>query len=421
MQAVIPDEPEERWSLARRFAVRFLLSYFLLLLLTYDHVLLFVPRSEPVVRKYVELWYPIVVWVGKSVLHLDQDIYLLKSEADGISNTAFGTVFFFCSVALAAVAAGIWAALDRRRDEGRLSAWLRYLLRFMLAVTLIHYGAIKLIPAQMTAPPPLSLLLPRVADLTRMQLLWIFTGTSPVYESLTGLAELTGGVLLLFRRTTLLGALICAADMAMVVTLNFCYDVHVKLLSLHLLAMALLLVAPDLRRLSDLFFFDRRVERRAEPALFTRRRLDRAAQAVLLLFGLASMALGLSSAWKIYQMFHPPKPPLYGLWTVEEFRAEAGPPPWRTVMVFRSGAVRVERTDGSWTTLPAEVKDQARRIRFEAGSFSFSAPEADDVVLNGVWNGRPARVRLRRMELTRRSFHWFVDLREGDEEALKEK
>ena len=66
-----------------------------------------------------------------------------------------------------------------------------------------------------------------------------------------------GGTLRYFRRTTTLGALIVAFVMTNVVMLNFCYDVPVKLFSLHILAFALFLVAPDAKRLVTFFLSPR--------------------------------------------------------------------------------------------------------------------------------------------------------------------
>jgi hypothetical protein len=272
MQALLTEEPQKRWSFAQRVAFRFVFSYFVLYT---NGMISLIPFSGAVLRRIVALWYPVVVWVGKDVLHLQQDIYLL-GEVDGISNTAYGTVLFFCYLVVAAVAAGIWSVLDRRRPHyERLNAWFRYLLRFTLAMTMIRYGAIKILPSQMPSPPPLQFMTQRIGDLTHMRLLWLFTGASPAYETLVGCAEMLGGVLLLFRRTTLLGALLCAANLTMVVLLNVCFNVHVKLYSMHLLFTALVLAAPDLRRLADLLLFNRPVEPREERPLFADRRLDR--------------------------------------------------------------------------------------------------------------------------------------------------
>jgi hypothetical protein len=428
-----PEAMHERdpsWSPALRFAFRFLFSYFVL----YSHGMIgLLPFSEVVLRKYVELWYPVVAWVGKDVLHLQQDIYLLKSEIDGVSNTAFGTVLFFCYVALALIAAAVWSLLDRKRPHyRRLYAWFRFALRFSLALAMIRYGAIKIIPAQMASPPPLSLLALRLGDFTRMRLLWLFTGTSPAYESLVGCAEMLGGVLLLFRRTTLLGALVCAADLTMVVILNFCYDVHVKIYSMHLLFMALLLIAPDLRRLADMLIFNRRVEPREERPLFADRRLDRLPQVFLIAFGLYVMWTGFSYGQVLYQRFHPPKPPLHGIWSVEELTVNGeeipratDPERWRTLLFQRVGSVRVEKAIGSWETFNVDVDPRQRMLRLGTeqrwrGRFNFAEPEEDVLTLDGQLDGKRTRIRLSRMALTRESFHWFIDLREGDEEAVKE-
>ena len=55
--------------------------------------------------------------------------------------------------------------------------------------------------------------------------------------------------MLLFRRTTTLGALVSIAVLGNVAMLNYCYDVPVKLYSSHLLFMAIVLLAKDARRL----------------------------------------------------------------------------------------------------------------------------------------------------------------------------
>jgi hypothetical protein len=68
-----------------------------------------------------------------------------------------------------------------------------------------------------------------------------------------------GGALLLFRRTTLLGALILIGVLANVVMLNLNFEVPVKLLSTHLLLMAVFLALPDLHRVLDLFVRNRPV------------------------------------------------------------------------------------------------------------------------------------------------------------------
>jgi hypothetical protein len=106
----------------------------------------------------------------------------------------------------------------------------------------------KVIPSQMPPPRPQTLLQP-VGDLSPMGLLWLSMGAAPAYQAFAGAAETLAGLLILWRRTATLGALLAAGVMANVVMLNLCYDVPVKLFSSHLLLIALLLVAPELPRL----------------------------------------------------------------------------------------------------------------------------------------------------------------------------
>jgi len=92
-----------------------------------------------------------------------------------------------------------------------------------------------------------------VGVLTPQALLWSFMGSSRAYTIFVGAGELTGAMLLCFRRTTTLGALLLTAILANVLAMNLAYDVGVKLTAANLLAMAIILVGYDGRRLFDLF------------------------------------------------------------------------------------------------------------------------------------------------------------------------
>ena len=95
-----------------------------------------------------------------------------------------------------------------------------------------------------------------------------------------------GGILLVFPRTTMLGALVCFADMIEIFALNMTYDVPVKLFSFHLILMSLILLAPDFSRLVAFFFLGRDVKPPSQPHLFVTRRANRIALAVQVIFGI---------------------------------------------------------------------------------------------------------------------------------------
>lgn len=411
MESTIVEGP--RWSPATRIAFRFFFSYFCL---AYFLVwaISFLPFRGYLLGKYAELGYAAVVWLENHLLHTGLEVYQLDGSP-GISNTYYGTVVFGCYLVIAAFATAVWSVLDRRRLQyTRLHQIFRYLLRFMLATIMIHYGVLKIIPVQMTSPLPLGALTQPLGDLTRMRLLWLFTGASSSYETLVGCAELLGAALLLLPRTTLLGGLICAANLSMVVVLNFCYDVHVKLISLHLLVMALLLVAPDVPRLANVFLFNRATEPARTPPLFTNRWLNQAPQLLLLVFGLYTIVAGFRESWERYKPFHPLRPPLYGVWNVEELAIDGREVPpsaerWRRVTFGKPSQLRVENMIDQYESykLTLNLKDRTMVLSGpRPASFSI-LPGEDEMTLEGTLDGHPTRVKLRKMALISKPFHWI--------------
>jgi hypothetical protein len=425
------SEPREeaRWSPVTRIAFRFFFSYFVLFFVS-EFAADLVPGSLS--RKYYALWLPLVQWIASRVLHLDGKLTL---EEAGVNNLAFGWVLFLCYMVLTFAATALWSVLDRKRAHyERLYSWLRLLLRILLAPMMIRYGAIKVIPAQMISPLPVGVLGMRIGDLFPNHLLWWTVGASSAFETFIGSAELVSGLLLLLPRTTLLGALMAAGNMSIVFLLNMCYDVPVKLISLHFVIMALLLIAPDAPRLAGVFFFHRRVEPVRIKPLFARGWLDRAPQVGLVLFGLWSIYTSFHYAAGMYRDLHPSRPPLYGFWSVEELAIDgrevpvpAVPDRWRWVMISTPGGLSVQLMDGSWRRYRLDL-DRGRktlrlwRSRTDArgkavrnvqggpqAELSFQRPDPDLLLLEGQLDGHPLRARLRRPALVRGGFHWIAE------------
>jgi uncharacterized membrane protein YphA (DoxX/SURF4 family) len=435
IEARVERTSEVRWNLAQRVGFRFLFSYFVLFFLTGQEVT-GIPFSEPLIEKYTKLWYGIAVWTGKHLLHIKYDFPM---NGDGSGDTTFQWILLPCYLTLAAAATVIWSVLDRRRlSYKRLYAWLRLLLRFSLATAMIIYGFAKVIPNQMPAPRSFTLL-QRVGELEPMRMLWTFMGASPAFETFTGLAELLAGLLLLVPRTTLLGALLCVADMTMVFMMNMCYDVPVKIISFHYLVMGILLVAPDLHRLVGLFILNRPVDAAETRPLFVRKRLDQAMQVLFVVFGLYMIYVSVSSGIKRYEKRNPPKPPLHGVWSVDELAVDGkdalpATDRWRWVTLEKPGELRVELRSGSHESYAMNLDRAAKRMTLQKyqkdsngkpvldakgkpqripnwqGNLSFNEPEADALVLDGTLDGHRTYAKLLKMPLiASKSFHWILD------------
>src|SRR5688572_23386788 len=176
----------------------------------------------------------------------------------GVENAAGGEPLFFWVqsfwvLVLSMVATVVWSLIDRsRQNYVALHSWFRLFIRFALAGAMLEYGMTKVIPTQFPAPSLETLVTP-TGDLTLSALLWASIGASPAYEIFTGCIEVLGGILLLVPRTTMLGAILSMAAMTQVFALNMTYDIGLKLVSLHLIALALFLIAPEASRLADFF------------------------------------------------------------------------------------------------------------------------------------------------------------------------
>jgi len=265
-----------------------------------------------------------------------------------------------------------------------------------------------------------------------MGVLWSSIGASPAYEMFAGGAESLGGILLIFPRTTLLGALVCLADLTQVFMLNMTYDVPVKLFSFHLILLSLFLLAPDLRRLAAFFFTDGAVPPSAPPPpLFRTRRANRIALAAQIAFGfllVSSNAYGSYKAWREYGGARP-QSPLYGIWNVDRLAIDGlvrSPllndyDRWRRVIFDSPDGVSFQRMDDSFVYFPGKVDVKTRKISLTnrddknwSAAFGFQRLSADQLVLEGQMGGHRMRLELQlmsldKLRLSRVRFHWIQE------------
>ena len=142
---------------------------------------------------------------------------------------------------------------NRRTEYSTLNAWLRFLLRLTCGMFMVIYGLVKVFPFQMP-PPSIAILNESAGNMAPMTFLWNLIGLNPVYEIICGSAEVLGGILLFYRRTSLAGALFSTFVVTNVVLYNFCYDVPVKLFAVNLLFGCIFLALPDALSLYRFFW-----------------------------------------------------------------------------------------------------------------------------------------------------------------------
>jgi hypothetical protein len=410
-----------RWSLPTRIAFRFIFAYLVLYLPTvfFNAFPAFEWETDP----YTRLCDPVVLWVGRHVFGVE-----ITFRPAGSGDTTWNYVQIFCFAVLAAAVAVLWSVIDRRRPQYRgLNNWLRLAVRFALAMTMITYGSVKVIQSQFPAPS-LFQLSRTYGDSSPMGLLWTFMGFSAGYNFFTGAGEMLGGFLLASRRTTLLGALVSFGVVAHVAVLNLCYDVPVKLLSLHLVAMSLLLLGPDLGRLAQFFFLNRATAAADHSRLFS----QRWANAVAGILG--PLVIGGFTVWSLKNvqdmranLGRRERSPFFGVWSVEEFVANGQERPpvvtdasrWRRVIFDFPQVIAVQLMNDSRVMYRFELNEGAQSFQLSMGrppesrnfAFTYERPEPNVLKIDGSLAGQSIRAKLRRTEqeffLTNRGFHWI--------------
>jgi hypothetical protein len=302
-------------------------------------------------------------------------------------------------------------------------------LRFATGSTMVSYGMIKAIPLQMPAPSLMRLLEP-FGNFSPMGVLWASIGASPGYERFAGGAELLAAALLFVPRTATLGALILLADSIQIFTLNMTYDVPVKLFSLHLILMALVLLAPDARRLLNVFVLNRPTLPAAEAPWVRSARAQRLVLAAQLVFALYIFGVFIQSSVQSWTRYGggAAKPPLYGIWDVRTMSidgVERAPlvtdyDRWRRVIVQTPAFVAFQRMDASVAIYGSHVDEGKKTITLSrgpnepAGEITFARPDSDSMTVDGIIGGRRIRMELRRFDHTKmllvtRGFNWVQE------------
>jgi uncharacterized membrane protein YphA (DoxX/SURF4 family) len=347
-------------------------------------------------------------------------------------DTFFHWVQTFWLLVFAAAGTAAWSLLDARRPNYvTLHKWFRLYLRFALAAQMFYYGMAKVLPTQFP-PPALFTIVQPVGNQSLTDLLWLFIGASTPYQMFAGWAELAAGLLLIVPRLTTLGAILAMLDMVQVLVLNMTYDFGLKGIAFHYILMALFLLAPDLRRLADLFVFNRPVQASAAPELFRTKEANRLALVAQVVFGLYLVMMYVNVAQRYYVSeggTGAPRSALRGIWDVERLvvDGEARHPDlndydrrWRRVIFDFEGRIFFQRTDDSFVSYGMALDESARRMTLAKGDsrvwrseLRYERPAEDQLILEGEIDGHDIRAELELVgldtwKLFNSGFRWVI-------------
>jgi hypothetical protein len=261
----------------------------------------------------------------------------------------------------------LWTIFDRRkRSNVVLSEVIYHAVRYLLATVMFLYGASKVFGHQgIPQPAPLGWFRP-LGDISTGQLMWTWLGYSPIFQFFAGLNETLGAILLLFRRTTLLGALLILPVMAFVTALDTTFHVGPAGAALLFGIGALYLILREWRRLARVFLLGKPTVAPPRKKLWTSRRLTligRGVWAVLVAYSLWSYVL---PVLRQNADIGGRQSPLCGAYRVERFVKDGRVFPedgtdltrWRDVSINRFGDfIRIRTMDDAewlWSAYPGD-------------------------------------------------------------------
>lgn len=414
------------WTLAQRIGFRLLFCYFALYLvlcwlieeqLGIEADLGF-PGANFIVSVYSRLWAPLVCWCGNRLFHPSNPIVF---ESGGSSDGIYGYAQLLCFAMLACVAALGWTLADRKRtDYHCLHGWLMVCLRYALAFSMLGYGAVKVVDIQFH--PQLRHLTTAYGNFDPYDVLHAFMAYSRPYTFFAGAAEVLAGALLVFRRTAALGGLVATVVLSNVVMLNFCYNWPEKLNSMHLIAMAAIIIAPVLGRLTNLLVLNRPTlaAELGHPATGARKFSRQAMESLVFV---AMIAIMFATTMAMLREWFA-RPPLYGIYQVEEFKRNGQDvlplateiTRWKTIVVQHTDSISIQSMDDRWGYSGAAYDPKKGELTLHAGRvsnvLSCQQPDPEHLVVQGPFKNEEIAVRLKRLDearfpLMKSRFQWI--------------
>ncbi|MES2376370.1 MAG: hypothetical protein V4553_07320 [Bacteroidota bacterium] len=412
------------WSTLQKIGFRFFFVFFVLYVILEPNGI--VPFSDDLSESYLHPLVIAVPWMAKHWLHISITV---NSYGSGSGDRTFDWLIYGSVVIIATFSCAIWSLVGRKaRNYNKMLYWLCTIIRYYAGMTMLRYGGAKVIKLQFAGPNPMRLMEP-VGELSPFSLAWTYMGHSVAFNYFAGLAEVACGMLMFWRRTTTLGAVMGFVIAGNIVAINYCFDVPVKLLSTTLTIMFAFLLATDSRRLINVFI----TNKTALPANYSPHRFNvqwknvtlTTTKYIVIGFVLLANIYNFTSAGKMYGD-DSKKPQLYGIYNVQYFIINndtlqpliTDTVRWRKLMFdkFNNGAVKMMNDSLKYYVIKQDSVKHTLKINTFADTahkmlFSYRIIKRDTLILKGSWKKDSLKVKLIRYDyknftLLNRGFHF---------------
>lgn len=427
------EAPLPFWPLWKKIVFRFFSIYFLLFITPFTWIE-FIPGGG-YITQFWDRFMDWMVYLGNRLIFHVKPVLI---PMGGSGDTSYGWAQLWLVLSLSFVGCIIWTVIDRkRRSYAKLNYWLMLVVRYYVVIIAFTYGIIKLFALQMPEPNLHQLATP-LGDFLPMRLSWMFIGYSTPYQIFSGAMEVTAGLLLLYRRTAVMGALFALAVFTNVMMLNLTYDIPVKIFSMQIVLCCLFLVGNSSGRIIRFFVLNKPT---AACDLYRFPFTKKWQRLVwLIVKGWFVYAVIIQPFMRSYSSYkeihagHERQPVPNGMYDVAVYRVNDQVLPaspmdstrWHDV-IFENGSGSIKATDTAFRQRYARsyfaysldsVTHTLAFKKFQQDSlpivrFRFELPDSNTIQLRGLRSGDSLYVELRRInhhfQLTERQFHWLSE------------
>lgn len=241
------------WPLINRFAFRLFSVYILFYILFISDFLWkageILPFLKEINRPFKYISTAFGRWTYQIFFHKSIPPRVPIHFMDTSWNIVAATSFFLVAILIAIV----WTLFEKRKNHSYLIKFTHAVARYYLAFILFVYGFIKFFDGQFSVPPSPTSYLGNLTEMDPHRVLWFFMSSSKAYPLFAGLMEIVPGILLLFRRTSVIGAFLAIAALINILLLDISFDVPLKFFLFNLIIIGIYIIAPYLKSLFSFF------------------------------------------------------------------------------------------------------------------------------------------------------------------------
>ena len=414
-----------KWTFTQKIFFRFFFVYFVLYCFPFPIVSFHL--TQPLIYPFTEFVEWLVPIVSKFFfnIRIENSSYFEYRFGDFV----FEAIYLFIISMVALMITLVWNLMDRKRlNYEKLERWFLLYIRYFLAFKMFTYGIHKVIPLQGGFITASSLEQPLVM-MEPASLQFSFLAYSSAYKIFTGLAEVMGGILILWRRTATLGALILTGVLSVVVMINFCFLMVVKSSSFHYLLVAFILLWKDRERLLQIFILNKPTVSSVYAPLIPHRKWNLTFSSFLILLVICYLYQHIAwnnTNWKRWSTFS--QRPLYGMYTTDYFvRGTDTTLPlqtdslrWKKITIsgFVSPQIYIHLSTDSVIRSGVQIDTAQKAIQFEIKKDSlklnWSHPGSNYLFFVGKWKKDSIKVKMKKYDLNnyplyRAKFKWIYD------------